>query len=63
MHDQSSYLTDTTREIKLKQLIWSDEIQQKLEKQDLMFMNRLNGKKLIIKNKIIIDYTTEYIKR
>ena len=59
----STSIIDTTRENKPKQLIWSDEVQFKLEKRQIKLINRLNEEKLITRNKTIMDYAIEYGKR
>ena len=56
-------MLEISRELKPKQLMWSDEIQQKLEKRDLTVVNRLNEKKPITKNKTIMDHAAEHVKR
>ena len=59
----SKHILETSRELKPKQAIWSDEIQQKLEKCNLEFINRLNENELSTKNKTIMDYAVDYVKR
>jgi len=54
---------ETPKRMKPKQLIWSDKVQHKLEKWQIMLINRLNEKDRITRNKTIMDYAVEYAKR
>jgi len=47
---------------KLKNIIWSDEIQEKLTKRGLQLINRINEAKWFTKNETIMDCILKYVR-
>jgi len=57
----SRSVLETKRSHKPKQVIWSDEIQAKLDRRRLKIENRLNERTWISKNLTIMDYAIKYV--
>ena len=58
----SASIIETSRKWKPNNVIWSDEIQEMLNRRQLKVMNRANEPKWITKNKTIMDYVKMYVK-
>ena len=52
----------TQRKYKLNVIMWSNEIQEKLNRRQLEVENRMNKPKWFITNKMIMNYSIKYTK-
>ena len=58
----SKSIVEVDQNMKPNKVIWSDEVQQKLSRQKLVIINRIDEPKWVSKNKTIMDMVVEYVK-